>query len=44
MTNLLKRQAIHRYGKPSEVCNVIDFFISKKSNMVTGEIVFMGGV
>jgi len=44
ITNLLKRQTIHRFGKPSEVCNVIDFFISKKNNMVTGEIVFMGGV
>ena len=44
MNVLLKRQAIHRYGKPREVCNVIDFFISKKNNMITGEIVFMGGV
>lgn len=44
MNALLKRQAIHRYGKPEEVCDVIDFFIDKKNNMVTGQVVYMGGV
>ncbi len=44
MTALLKRQTIHRYGTPQEVCDVIDFFIDKNNNMVTGQIVYMGGV
>ncbi len=44
MDALLKRQTIHRYGTPEEVCNVIDFFIDKNNNMVTGQIVYMGGV
>ena len=44
MDNLLKRQAIHRFGTPEEVCAVIDFFIDKKNNMVTGQVVYMGGV
>ena len=41
---LLSRQAIHRFGKPEEVCNVIDFFIEPESSMVTGQIVYLGGV
>ena len=44
MDALLKRQTIHRYGTPEEVCNVIDFFIDKKNNMITGQVVYMGGV
>ena len=44
MQNLLQRQAIHRYGDPQEVCNVIDFFVKPESKMVTGQIVYLGGV
>lgn len=44
LENLLKRQAIHRFGNPQEVCNVIDFFIKPESAMVTGQIVFLGGI
>ena len=44
MMKLLERQAIHRYGMPEEVCNVIDFLIDKNNNMVTGQTVYMGGV
>ena len=44
MHNLLQRQAIHRYGNPLEVCNVINFFIKHESEMVTGQIVYLGGV
>lgn len=44
MHKLLQRQAIHRYGNPKEVCNVIDFFIKSESEMVTGQIVYLGGV
>jgi len=44
MQKLLERQAIHRYGDPQEVCNVIDFFVNPESKMVTGQIVYLGGV
>ncbi|GBD88597.1 3-oxoacyl-[acyl-carrier-protein] reductase FabG [bacterium BMS3Abin03] len=44
MDILLKRQSIHRFGKPEEVCNVIDFFIKPESSMINGQIVYMGGV
>jgi 3-oxoacyl-[acyl-carrier protein] reductase len=41
---LLKRQAIHRFGKPEEICNVIDFFVKQESSLITGEVIYMGGV
>ena len=44
MDKLLNRQAIHRYGEFSEVANVIDFFIKPESEMVTGQIIYLGGV
>ena len=44
MQDLLQRQAIHRYGNPQEVCNVIDFFVNPENKMVTGQIVYLGGV
>ena len=44
MEILLNRQAIHRYGEFSEVANVIDFFIKPESEMVTGQLIYLGGV
>ena len=41
---LLQRQAIHRFGKLDEVCNVVDFLIAEKSDMVTGQVLYMGGL
>ena len=44
MNNLLQRQAIHRFGEPHEVANVIDFYIKPDSEMVTGQTIYMGGL
>jgi len=44
LENLLSRQAIHRFGKLEEISNVIDFFINHSSSMVTGQILFLGGI
>jgi 3-oxoacyl-[acyl-carrier protein] reductase len=44
MDELLRRQAIHRFGDPQEVCDVIDFFIKPESKMVTGQTLYLGGV
>ena len=44
LENLLKRQAIHRFGNPQEICNVIDFYIKPESEIVTGQITYLGGV
>ena len=41
---LIKQQAISRIGNFDDVCNVIDFFISEKSDFVTGQTVYLGGV
>ena len=41
---LLKRQSIHRFGEPEEICNVIDFFVKQESSLITGEVIYMGGV
>lgn len=44
ISNLLNRQSIHRFGEPSEICNVIDFFIKPESSMINGQVLYMGGV
>jgi 3-oxoacyl-[acyl-carrier protein] reductase len=44
MNNLLRRQSIHRYGTPEEVCAVIDFFIQPENEMINGQIIYMGGL
>lgn len=44
MEKLLKRQSVHRFGTPKEVCSVIDFFIQPESEMVNGQVIYMGGV
>jgi len=41
---LLAKQAIKRFGEFDDIKNVIDFFISKKSDFVTGQIIYLGGV
>jgi len=44
MDSLLNRQAIHRFGEFEDISNVINFFISKESDFITGQIVYLGGV
>lgn len=41
---LLARQAIRRYGAVADVANVVDFFLSPQSSMVTGQVLYLGGV
>lgn len=44
MDALLQMQAIHRFGSFDDVSNVIDFFIDSKSDFITGQIIYLGGV
>jgi len=44
LTALLARQAINRFGEPSDVVNVVDFFLRKESDFVTGQNIYLGGV
>lgn len=41
---LLDRQAIRRFGEPSDVVNVIEFFLRRESEFVTGQNIYLGGV
>ncbi|MDY0238319.1 MAG: SDR family oxidoreductase [Campylobacterales bacterium] len=41
---LLEKQTIKRLGEFEDVKNVIDFFTDKKSNFITGQIIYLGGV
>lgn len=41
---LVARQAIPRRGTAADVINVVDFFLRPESSMVTGQVVYLGGV
>lgn len=42
--NLIHRQAIHRLGTVEDVINIVDFFLRKESDFVTGQDLYLGGV
>ncbi len=42
--SLTKRQAIPRLGTIDDITNVIDFFIDEKSDFITGQTIYLGGV
>ena len=44
LQKILDAQSIKRYALPSDISNVIDFFIRKESNFITGQSVFLGGI
>ena len=44
MDLLIERQAIRRLATVEDISNVVDFFIKKDSEFVTGQIVYLGGV
>ncbi len=41
---LLNRQAIPRWAEPADVANVIDFFLAIESRLVTGQVIYLGGL
>ncbi len=44
LDELLQKQAIKRFGNFEDVKNVIDFFIDERSEFITGQIIYLGGV
>jgi 3-oxoacyl-[acyl-carrier protein] reductase len=44
MDRLIARQAIPRKGTTDDIINVINFFIDNKSDFITGQNIFLGGV
>ncbi len=41
---LLEHQAVKRLGNFDDVLNVVEFFISPKSEFITGQVIYLGGV
>ncbi|ANV98003.1 oxidoreductase [Helicobacter enhydrae] len=41
---LLQRQAIKRFGNFQDCLNVIEFFLDEKSDFISGQIIYLGGV
>jgi len=41
---VIDAQAIKRWGEAADVINVIDFFLRPESSMVTGQVIYLGGV
>jgi 3-oxoacyl-[acyl-carrier protein] reductase len=41
---IIDRQAVRRWAVPADVVNVIEFFLRPESSMVTGQVVYLGGV
>jgi len=41
---LLDQQAIRRFGTFDDVLNVINFFIDERSEFITGQVLYLGGV
>ncbi|HIL27413.1 MAG TPA: SDR family oxidoreductase [Nitrospinaceae bacterium] len=44
LQKLLNQQALQRFGEFDDVVNVIDFYNSEKSNFITGQTLYLGGV
>ncbi len=44
MDALINRQAVRRMGEHRDIANVIDFYISRDSDFITGQTLFLGGV
>lgn len=44
LAKLIDAQAIHRWAVPGDVVNVVDFFLRPESSMVTGQVIYLGGV
>lgn len=41
---LIARQAIPRLGRPVDVANVVDFFLRPESDLITGQVIYLGGI
>jgi len=43
MQALVDRQPVPRWAEAADVANVVDFFLSPNSGLVTGQVVYLGG-
>jgi 3-oxoacyl-[acyl-carrier protein] reductase len=41
---MVDAQAVRRWAVPADVTNVVDFFLRPESGMVTGQVIYLGGI
>ncbi len=41
---LIKKQAIKRFGEYKDISNVIDFYLQEESDFISGQILYLGGI
>lgn len=44
IASLVRRQAIERMATPADVIHVAEFFLSPASGMITGQVIYLGGI
>ncbi|MEE4382502.1 MAG: SDR family oxidoreductase [Pseudomonadales bacterium] len=44
LQELIDRQSIPRWAEPADVVNAIEFFLSPASGMITGQVIYLGGL
>lgn len=44
INRLLSMQSIKRFGTFADIANVIDFYLGKESNFITGQVIYLGGI
>lgn len=44
MQELLDKQSIKQFGTFEDVVNLVDFYIKPESKMITGQVIYLGGV
>lgn len=41
---LVEQQAVKRMAQPADVAHVVDFFLHPESRMITGQVIYLGGL
>ena len=41
---LIDHQSIKKWATPEDVLNVIDFFLRPESDLITGQVIYLGGL
>ena len=44
IARLVKRQTVKKMATPDDVTNLADFFLRPESHMISGQIIYLGGV
>jgi 3-oxoacyl-[acyl-carrier protein] reductase len=44
LNTLVERQAIPAWAEPGDVINVVDFFLRPESRLITGQVIYLGGL